>query len=293
MKTKDLTVVTACKNRDINLKKARENIVKLNNIYEHLVVDWSSETPLNLEEDKNLRVVLRQNESHYWASRAYNFGINLVTTDYVLKLDADTLINFEKFNNLDYSKYDLIIFYKERYDPGNFLVTRNLFEKVNGFNEYIFGWGWEDHDLINRLIKNTKNTKVLEVFDFIEKIKHNDNERVNIEKYKYDFQDNQRYSYAVKKAFNQTNSYISSLNVWKEQKREYINSQNEINHFYSVKQLSKIIVYKHKFFFFRTLFMVMFPRKKIYRRIAPIFYSLLRDKNIKKIFGIDIYPLKN
>ena len=138
------------------------------------------------------------------------------------------------------------------------------------------------------------------MFDFIEKIKHNDNERVNIEKYNnrilINFKIKSNFlnkNYKNIKAFNQTNSYISSLNVWKEQKREYINSQSEINHFYSVKQLSKIIVYKHKFFFFRTLFMVMFPRKKIYRRIAPIFYSLLREKNIKKIFGIDIYPLKN
>ena len=74
----------------------------------------------------------------------------------------------------------MIIFYKEKYDPGNFLVKKDLFKKVNGFNEYIYGWGWEDHDLINRLKKIIDPNRVLELTDYIDKIKHKDSERVNI-----------------------------------------------------------------------------------------------------------------
>ena len=113
----NLTVLTACKNREKNLNLMRRNVAQLNTVSKHLVIDWSSEEKINLENENNVEVILKKNEKNYWASRAYNFGANVVDTDYILKLDTDTILNFNKFNKLLYHNYDLIIFYKEKYDP--------------------------------------------------------------------------------------------------------------------------------------------------------------------------------
>lgn len=287
---KDITVLTACKNREKNLNMSRKNIVNLNHIIEHLIIDWSSNKTIQLENTKNSRVIVKDNEKYYWASRAYNFGVNFVQTDYVLKLDTDTLIDSDKFNKLNYHKYDLIIFYKEKHDPGNFLVNKEFFLKVNGLNEYIYGWGWEDHDLINRLKIIIEPTRVLEVTGYIDKIAHKDSKSVAINDSKSKLLENRLYSYGIKKAFNQTNSYLSSLNLWKNQVLQYNSSEFEINHFYSVEQLHFLIRLKHRFYFFKTLFMILYPKKRFYRRLAPLYFSFYNNDLIMSKFGIEIYP---
>ena len=291
---KKITVLTTCKDRESNLNKMRKNITKLNHISEHIIIDWSSSELISIENEINTRIISKSNEEFYWASRAYNFGVNYVNTDYVLKLDAETLIDYKKFNEIDYLSYDLIILYKQRYDPGNFLISKHLFEKVNGFNEFLFGWGWEDHDLINRLKMVVHKSKILETDNLIDKIEHKDSDRVQIGNFKLEskYNDKIKYSYAVKKGFNQTNSYISNLNIWKNQSREYTLSDNKIHHFYTIKNLNMILRYKHKFYFFKTLFMVLNPSRKIYRRFAPIIYSLCSESRIYNLFGINIYPKK-
>ena len=287
---KDITVLTACKNREKNLNMSRKNIVNLDHALEHLIIDWSSNKTIQLENTKNSRVVLKNNEKYYWASRAYNFGVNFVQTDYVLKLDTDTIIDSDKFNKLNYHKYDLIIFYKEKHDPGNFLVNKEFFLKANGFNEYIYGWGWEDHDLINRLKMIIEPTRVLEVRGYIDKIAHKDSKSVAISDSKSKFLENRLYSYGIKKAFNQTNAYLSSLNLWKNQVLQYNSSEFEINHFYSVEQLHFFIRLKHRFYFFKTLFMILYPKKKLYRRLAPLYFSFYNNDLIMSKFGVEIYP---
>ncbi len=286
----NLTVLTACKNREKNLNLMRRNILELNPVSKHLIIDWSSLEKIKLENESNTKIISKKNEKNYWASRAYNFGVNFVDTDYFLKLDTDTILNSDKFNDLTYENYDLVIFYKEEYDPGNFLVKKDLFKKVNGFNEYIFGWGWEDHDLINRLKNIIDPSRVLEVTDYIDKIKHKNSESVNIKNAELQISQLPNYSYGIKKAFNQTNSYLSSLNIWKNQILKYDTLSNEIKHFYSVEQLSLIIRIKHKYYFFNTLLMVLTPKRRFYRRIAPYFFCFYKNESIINKFGIDIYP---
>ena len=57
-------------------------------------------------------------------------------------------------------------------------------DKVNGFNEFIWTWGYEDHDLINRL--QALNINVLITNDIIKKIDHDDSLRPEVNyKFKY------------------------------------------------------------------------------------------------------------
>ena len=287
---KNITVLTACRNRENNLNLMRKNVLELDNVSEHLIIDWSSDRKITLEKQSKARIIVKENEKNWWLSRAYNFGFNFVETEYILKLDTESVMDSKLFNKLNYKDYDLIIFYKQEYNPGNFLVSKKLLDNVNGFNEYIFGWGWDDHDLINRITKKSNNTKVLKIYGYISETSDLDKDRVEVRHLNSKFNKDRKYFYAIKKSFNSANSYISNLDVWKNQLLNY--EDNDIKHFYSIKQLSNYIKLRHKFYFFKSFFMVLFPHRKIYRRIMPFFYSLFSEKRIYKLIGVNIYPYK-
>ena len=52
------------------------------------------------------------------------------------------------------------------------------FKEVNGFNEYILR-GYNDHDLINRIIKRYPSFKRTTIYDKINELEHNNELRVD------------------------------------------------------------------------------------------------------------------
>jgi len=292
---KKITLVTVSMNRNESLVKSFNNNIKLKNVEDAVIVDWSSKEKVEsrLSKNKNLKILRVENESDWWLTRAYNFGFNFVKTDFILKLDADTILNLTKFNSQNIEEFDLIIFYqnKKEHDVGNFLVKTEVMKKINGFNEYIYGWGWDDHDLLNRVYKIVPNTKILKLYSSLDKIPHQDSQRVKYNKSKK-ISNNQNYSYAVKKAFNQTNSYIASLNLWDEgSPTEYDDVFCNIKHFYTVKDLNYKIKLFHKLYFAKTFFSILIPGRVILKRILPMFFCLLSENLIFKAIGVNIYPL--
>ena len=140
MKTKNITVVTCTIDRHDQLKKTMSLCQKIDSFYKHLIIDWNptSSLELNKKGKTNSEVYKVKNENRWWLTRAYNTGFNLVDTEYILKLDADVKLNFIKFNKLNFNNYDLIVFFDKPNDPGNFLIKKELLEKINGFNEYMW-----------------------------------------------------------------------------------------------------------------------------------------------------------
>lgn len=63
---------------------------------------------------------------------------------------------------------------------GLLLVKRLDFEKVNGYNKQIVGWGWEDVDIICRLVLYAKLKHIL--FGTALHITHGDNFRIHYDK---------------------------------------------------------------------------------------------------------------
>ena len=55
----NLTVLTACKDREKNLNLMRRNVAQLNTVSKHLVIDWSSKEKINLENENNVEVILK------------------------------------------------------------------------------------------------------------------------------------------------------------------------------------------------------------------------------------------
>ena len=157
-------------------------------------------------------------------------------------------------------------------------------------NKMIKGFNSDKHDILVSITKKSNNTKVLKIYGYISETSDLDKDRVEVRHLNSKFNKDRKYFYAIKKSFNSANSYISNLDVWKNQLLNY--EDNDIKHFYSIKQLSNYIKLRHKFYFFKSFFMVLFPHRKIYRRIMPFFYSLFSEKRIYKLIGVNIYPYK-
>ena len=141
MDTKAISVVTSSMNREKNLLENIKCIQKLSNVQEHIIIDWSSKQNIsNIVQNKDIKIFRINNQAFWWHNKAYNAGFHLASSEYILKIDADVLIDYKKFNKLKYWNYDLIVFYNNPNDPGNFLIKKEVFNKLMGLMN-IFGNG--------------------------------------------------------------------------------------------------------------------------------------------------------
>ncbi len=295
MRTNNITVLTCTKDRHDQLKQTMYNCNKINGFYKHLIIDWNSDTSLVLNSNENKdRVIYNvKNENRWWLTRAYNTGFHLVETEYVLKLDADVIINYEKFNNLDFEKYDLIVLNDTPNDPGNFLIKKELLDKINGFNEYMWEWGWSDHDLILRAKNKLKNNKYLDTFGYIDKIPH-DNKSRSIVKKNALYKNNDLFFYALIKAYNNTNAFLSKKNLWtKENKLSYSIKEGRIlvNHFYNIKELNFKIKIFYKYEFLKSFFSIYKSKNRIQKRIFKYLFFIFPTK-LLDLLSLRLYPIK-
>ena len=295
MKTKNITVVTCTRDRHDQLKKTMSLCQKIDSFYKHLIIDWNSTSSLELnkKEKTNSKVYKVKNENRWWLTRAYNTGFNLVDTEYILKLDADVKLNFIKFNKLNFNNYDLIVFFDKPNDPGNFLIKKELLEKINGFNEYMWEWGWSDHDLILRAKKIIDKNKYLDAFGYIEKIEHSNETRSIVNKNKI-FRKNDLYFYSLIKAYNNSNALLSKKELWtKKNKLDYSVSQDNIlvNHFYSLKNLNFGLKLSYKFEFIKSFFEIYKANNRVQKRIY-IYTFFILPEFLLNYLSLSLYPKK-
>ena len=292
MKTNDITIVTCSMNRTENLLISLDSLKELNNIDKHLILDFNSDNEIKI--DNELIEIFRvDNEENYWASRAYNALFNMVSSEYILKIDADVILNVDEFKKLEYKNYDLIIFDKNKNDPGNFLVKKNLVEKINGFNEYIWTWGYEDHDLVNRL--QALNINVLTTNDLIEKIEHSDSLRARSTVNSNIFKDESLFYYSLKKAHNDSNSYLSNKGVWsKNNKLKYKIEKNKIliEHLYDIRSLNLNIKLKYKYLILKYFYKIYKKNTTVVKRVLPVILFIFPTQLISSMLSINIFIKK-
>lgn len=213
-KMKDITVVTCSMNRTEQLLKNIEECKNIKNLYQHIVIDFSSKEPIinSIKEVHDRLKIYRINDQKiWWLSRAYNASFNLVKTKFTLKLDADVIIDSEYFNSLDYNLYDHVLFTNNQNDSGNFLVKTKILNQINGFNEYILR-GYNDHDLIYRISNIYPDLKRSTVYDKIHKQEHNNKLRVEASKPLL-LTANENYYYGIVKGYNDYHGLISKKKV--------------------------------------------------------------------------------
>ena len=157
-----IAIVTCCMNRNDNLNKALKSWLKLKEVSEIIIVDWSSEISVKktIPFHGKIKIVEVPNQKQWILSHAFNVGINFVSTDKLLKLDADIIVSDQLLNNHKLHKNN---FYHgtwknaKTFDQihinGQLYCFTNDFWKVNGYNEKITSYGWDDDDLYERFVK--------------------------------------------------------------------------------------------------------------------------------------------
>lgn len=288
----NLTVVTCSMNREIYLPKQVNATKNLKNLYKHLIINWSSDNNLNselLNINPKVEIVNVKNENSWWLSRAYNFGFNLVDTFYLMKLDADTIIDADRFNSIDFQDFDHIIFDKKNQGYGNFFIKKSLVDDINGFNEFIWGWGYDDIDLYNRLINLPHYNHKKSFFDgsLINVLDHKNldrfkNSQKNIDK---DF----KFIENLASAHSAVNKYTSENTIWDNNISLSYKNENTNNfyvrHFYTPKDLDFVTRLKRKKIFFNKL-LNFFKFRKLFIYIILI----IPNSFIKALFKVSLYP---
>lgn len=288
----NLTVVTCSMNREIYLSKQVNATKNLEYLEKHLIINWSSDNVLNSELYKinpKVEIVNVKNEESWWLSRAYNFGFSLVETAYLMKLDADTIIDDSKFNSISFHDFDHVVFSQKNQGYGNFLIKKTLIEEVNGFNEFIWGWGYDDIDLYKRLIDLPNYDQNKSFFDgtMINVLDHENLDRFkNSQKYidkEFKFLKN------LASAHSAVNKYTSENTTWDNSfQLTYENEDKnnfQIRHFYSPKNLDFEIRLKRKYIFFTKLF--NFSK---FRKLFIYIILIIPNPFIKALFKVSLYP---
>ena len=177
-----LSIVTVCMNRLEHLLATASRVAAWSGHQEHVIVDWSSAVPVQRQQlpaDDRIRLLRVEREPSWNLCRAYNFAVSRAQGDWILKLDADTwptqAWSTQGWSTQDWSTQDWVgevlglqprsggapagPGYAFGSGPqgrkGQFLMPRQLFEAVGGFNEHLIGYGFDDKDLQARLAVHT------------------------------------------------------------------------------------------------------------------------------------------
>jgi hypothetical protein len=152
-----LSIVTVCMNRRDHLLATAPRVAAWPHHQEHLIVDWSSTVPLcreDLPADPRVRLLRMEGETRWTLCRAYNFAFDQARGVRLLKLDADAWPT-EAFDLGDPSLAEppLCAFGSgPEGRKGQFLIDHGLLDAVGGFNERLVGYGFDDKDLLARLL---------------------------------------------------------------------------------------------------------------------------------------------
>ena len=157
----DVTIITACMNRQRNLAVALPSWIA-SNPDRIIIVDWGSKQPLShrslqLAEGGSNIEIHRIEQSRWVLSWAFNEALLRCRTKYVCKLDCDHLISNSFFQN-HHCGPDEFLRGHWRYAPkgqqyinGAVLAPLELMLMVGGYDERIDTYGADDGNLYRRL----------------------------------------------------------------------------------------------------------------------------------------------
>ncbi|MBA7480094.1 hypothetical protein ES707_15540 [subsurface metagenome] len=185
-KNNGLSIVTVSMNRTSDLCETVRKLSQYPYHMEHVIIDWSSAPPItfnDLPRDKRIKLYRVSGEKKWHLTRAYNFGFRMANGAYILKADADALIDKEFFQNNEWQQINVFL----ANDPtmgdtfvksltGLFFVPRTRLLEIGGFNEYLDGWGYDDIDLFTRLRRVCNYQRIN--FTGIKTIPQSDEERI-------------------------------------------------------------------------------------------------------------------
>lgn len=183
------SIVTAVRDRHGMLRRTAHAISAHGTHAEHLIVDWSSQPPVRREElpaDGRIRLVRVEGERQWWLSRAYNHGFRRARHGWILKADADALLEAAFFAAFMPAAATLQMRHLvggveaagRLDDLGLFAVERQALLAVGGFNPALVDWGFDDLDLFERLFLRPGTTLAQLPGDGVTSLPHGDAQRL-------------------------------------------------------------------------------------------------------------------
>jgi len=90
-----ISIICACKNRYDALRVSLNSWLTIKDIHEIIIVDWSSDEPLNhlTKLDSRIKIVRVEDKKYFNQPQPLNLAASLATGDYILKMDTDYVIN--------------------------------------------------------------------------------------------------------------------------------------------------------------------------------------------------------
>jgi hypothetical protein len=161
---KRLSITTGCLNRIDYLARVLDTWLAAPEVDEIVIVDWGSLVPLreSLRRFDDPRIVIaRVDGQRGWKhSKCHNLELRLATGDLVLRTDSDCLLNsgffathsvregmFYAGNWRHVSNTD-----EAKHLTGTVYARRSDMLDVNGYNERLLHYGYEDDDFYERLV---------------------------------------------------------------------------------------------------------------------------------------------
>jgi len=178
----NVSIVASCilnlEDRVRNFERAFHSWLETRDVERIIVVDWQSNHPiwsriLDLAYTAGTRPKLTilgiaQNPEADWRiAAAFNIGLSIVQTRFILKLDCDTILHpdFLRENRLKENTFRSISHLNLKGNDkklnGVFLAQTDVLLKISGFDERFSLYGWDDTDLYRRLAIEIKQQNSL------------------------------------------------------------------------------------------------------------------------------------
>jgi hypothetical protein len=185
--TYDVSIVSVSMNRHTALISSLHNWLFFP-VKEIVIIDWCSYTLLDdiiptylkeLVEYKKVKIYRVDGFDKWVLTWAYNLGLDLATSEYILKLDSEVIITNPSFFEINKINPNILVrgSWSEshtEYLNGSFYCKKENLVKIGYYNERIVTYGWDDCDLYKRLVELGLEEKLI---SFIDHIEHSDNMR--------------------------------------------------------------------------------------------------------------------
>lgn len=161
-KVSGISVICGVMNRSQTLARSLKNWLSFGQIDEIVIVDWGSSdglsTIINGMDDPRLRIVRVESVDRWVLTFALNLAASFATRDKLLKLDSDVTLHPSFFANHNLCKggffagdWRLAKSRNEQHLNGAVFCYRADFVAINGYDERIQTYGWDDDNLYERL----------------------------------------------------------------------------------------------------------------------------------------------
>ncbi len=127
----NVSLICACKNRERALRVSLSSWLLCEEIKEIIIVDWSSDRPLNdlTKIDKRIKVIRVDDEKYFNQPQPLNLAASIATCEYIVKVDCDYVFN--PYYNF-FEMYPI--------DDNSFTCGQNSIEISEYWNEEIGGY---------------------------------------------------------------------------------------------------------------------------------------------------------